>query len=90
MLGDELCHCGSGQVLQRPVMAYIVEYLITDNFRAYQTILDDSPPTLATSFNSFLSALRPDRAFASAPVDAPREMFKDQYADVPLIAYRYD
>lgn len=28
---------------------------------------------------SFFSALRPDRAFASKPVDPPRELFKNQY-----------
>ncbi|KAI1789820.1 hypothetical protein LXA43DRAFT_1019739 [Ganoderma leucocontextum] len=53
--------------------------------KAYQSISDDSPPTLATSFNSFLSSLRPDRAFASAPVDPPRELFKSQPIEACVI-----
>ncbi|KAH9944225.1 uncharacterized protein BXZ73DRAFT_39788 [Epithele typhae] len=53
--------------------------------KAYQAIMDDSPPTLASSFNSFLSALRPDRAFASKPVDPPRELFKNQPVEACVI-----
>jgi hypothetical protein len=46
--------------------------------RNYQEIMDDSPPTLATSLGSFVAALRPDRALSATPVDPPRELFKNQ------------
>lgn len=51
---------------------------LTLTFRAYQAISDDSPPTLAASLGSFFTALRPDRALATKPVDPPRELFKNQ------------
>ena len=47
--------------------------------RNYQEIMDDSPPTLATSFGSLVAALRPDRALSATPVDSPRELFKHQW-----------
>lgn len=46
--------------------------------KAYQTIQDDAPPTIVSSFGTFLTALRPDRALSSTPVETPRELFKDQ------------
>ncbi|KAI0639595.1 hypothetical protein C8Q77DRAFT_1044240 [Trametes polyzona] len=53
--------------------------------KAYQSILDDSPPTLTTTFGSLLSALRPDRALAAKPVDPPRELFKNQPIEACVI-----
>ncbi|KAI9065925.1 hypothetical protein FKP32DRAFT_1623459 [Trametes sanguinea] len=53
--------------------------------KAYQSLLYDSPPTLTASLGSFLSALRPDRAFASTPVDPPRELFKNQPIEACVI-----
>ena len=47
--------------------------------RAYQDISDDSPPTMSSMIGSFVSSLRPDRAFSSTPVNTPKELFKDQY-----------
>ena|SRR6266702_4984453 len=49
------------------------------SFRAYQDISDDSPPTMSSMIGSFMSSLRPDRAFSSTPVNTPKELFKDQY-----------
>lgn len=46
--------------------------------RAYQDISDDSGPTLAATFGSILTSLRPDRVLASKVVDPPRELFKNQ------------
>ncbi|RPD55914.1 DUF1741-domain-containing protein [Lentinus tigrinus ALCF2SS1-6] len=62
--------------------------------KAYQSIQDDSPPTLTTSLGSFLSSLRPDRAFASQPIDPPRELFKNQPIEacvilLPLFEFLY-
>lgn len=48
-------------------------------FRAYQAISDDSPPTMASAFTSFVVSLRLDHALSSTPVDPPRELFKNQY-----------
>lgn len=45
--------------------------------KSYQSIFDDSPPTLGTTFGSLLFSLRPDRALAATPVDPPRELFKN-------------
>ncbi|KAI0756821.1 hypothetical protein C8Q80DRAFT_1091494 [Daedaleopsis nitida] len=53
--------------------------------KAYQSILDDSPQTLTASFGSLLSSLRPDRAFASTPVDPPRELFKNSPIEACVI-----
>ncbi|KAI0801082.1 hypothetical protein C8Q74DRAFT_1240211 [Fomes fomentarius] len=53
--------------------------------KSYQSILDDSPPTLTTSLGSFLSSLRPDRALASKPVDPPRKLFKNQPIEACVI-----
>ncbi|OJT08174.1 UPF0668 protein C10orf76 -like protein [Trametes pubescens] len=53
--------------------------------KAYQSIQDDSPPTLTASFGSMLSALRPDRVLASKPVDLPREVFKNQPIEACVI-----
>ncbi|KAI0375187.1 hypothetical protein BV20DRAFT_934181 [Pilatotrama ljubarskyi] len=53
--------------------------------RAYQEIIDDSPPTLTATFGSLLSALRPDRALAAKPADPARELFKNQPIEACVI-----
>ncbi|KAJ8454482.1 hypothetical protein ONZ51_g12997 [Trametes cubensis] len=53
--------------------------------RAYQSISDDSSPSLTSTFGSLLSALRPDRALAAKPVDPPRELFKNQPIEACVI-----
>ncbi|KZT75029.1 hypothetical protein DAEQUDRAFT_807295 [Daedalea quercina L-15889] len=53
--------------------------------KAYQNISDDSPPSLSATLGSFLSAMRPDRALSSTPVDLPRELFKDQPIEACVI-----
>ncbi|EJF66865.1 hypothetical protein DICSQDRAFT_47463 [Dichomitus squalens LYAD-421 SS1] len=67
------------------MICWAANFALAAAVKAYQTVSDDSPPTLATSFNSFLSYLRPDRAFASAPVDPPRELFKNQPIEACVI-----
>ncbi|KAJ7631175.1 hypothetical protein FB45DRAFT_917728 [Roridomyces roridus] len=44
--------------------------------KAYQEIVDDDVQTLASTFGSMISMLRPDRALT--PVDPPKELFKSQ------------
>ncbi|OCH94681.1 hypothetical protein OBBRIDRAFT_788932 [Obba rivulosa] len=46
--------------------------------KAYQKILDDSPPTIGSALGLLFSSLRPDRALSSKPLDLSRELFKDQ------------
>ena len=53
-------------------------------FRAYQEISDDSPPTMSSVIGSFMTSLRPDRAFSSTPVNTPKELFKNQFVDHSL------
>ncbi|KAH9937283.1 uncharacterized protein B0H18DRAFT_969928 [Fomitopsis serialis] len=53
--------------------------------KAYQNVLDDAPPSLSATFGTFLSAMRPDRALSSTPVDQPRELFKDQPIEACVI-----
>ncbi|KZT02439.1 DUF1741-domain-containing protein [Laetiporus sulphureus 93-53] len=53
--------------------------------KTYQSISDDSPPTLQSTFGSWLYALRPDRALAATPVDPPKELFKDQPIEACVI-----
>ncbi|KAF9814518.1 hypothetical protein IEO21_05069 [Rhodonia placenta] len=53
--------------------------------KSYQSIFDDSPPTLGTTFGSLLFSLRPDRALAATPVDPPRELFKNQPIEACVI-----
>jgi hypothetical protein len=59
-----------------PIQACFFE---NTEFRAYQEISDDSPPTMSSMIGSFVSSLRPDRALSSTPVDTPKELFKNQY-----------
>jgi hypothetical protein len=47
-------------------------------------ISDDSPPTMSSMIGSFVSSLRPDRAFSSTPVNTPKELFKNQYVVLSL------
>ncbi|KAH9081708.1 hypothetical protein EDB83DRAFT_2334344 [Lactarius deliciosus] len=54
-------------------------------FRAYQDISDDSPPTVSSMIGSFMSSLRPDRAFSSTPVNTPKELFKNQPIEACII-----
>ncbi|KAI8990450.1 hypothetical protein BD414DRAFT_413658 [Trametes punicea] len=53
--------------------------------KAYQSISDDSPPSFNVTFGFLLSALRPDRALATNPVDTPRELFKNQPIEACVI-----
>ncbi|KIM88668.1 hypothetical protein PILCRDRAFT_24417, partial [Piloderma croceum F 1598] len=55
--------------------------------KAYQEISNDSEPTLAATFGSFLTSLRPDRALASKPVDPPRELFKNQPIEAIVVLF---
>ncbi|KIJ24304.1 hypothetical protein M422DRAFT_274945, partial [Sphaerobolus stellatus SS14] len=57
---------------------WIIAYAVQRAAMTYQEILDDSPPTLTTSFASFVTSLRPDRALSATPLDPPRELFKNQ------------
>ncbi|KAI0275011.1 hypothetical protein BC834DRAFT_850678 [Gloeopeniophorella convolvens] len=52
---------------------------------AYQQIADDSPPTMTSMIGSFMTSLRPDRAFSSTPVDTPKELFKNQPIEACLV-----
>ncbi|KAI0068085.1 DUF1741-domain-containing protein [Artomyces pyxidatus] len=66
------------QVIQKICWAANFASAACVNIRAFQEILDDSPPTMASAFGSFMSSLRPDRALASTQVDPPKELFKNQ------------
>jgi hypothetical protein len=52
------------------------------DIRSYQDIQDDAPPSMISTFGNLLTALRPDKALLSAPIETPREMFKDQYVHI--------
>ncbi|KAF7981095.1 hypothetical protein HWV62_34797 [Athelia sp. TMB] len=51
---------------------------------AYQDISDDSEPSLATAFGSFVTAFRADRVFANT-ANTPREMFKSQPIEAVVV-----
>jgi hypothetical protein len=36
---------------------------------------------MSSMIGSFVTSLRPDRAFSSTPVNTPKELFKGQYVD---------
>ncbi|KAG8830817.1 hypothetical protein FRC17_004184, partial [Serendipita sp. 399] len=59
-------------------VSWALGYAFDTASKKYQEIQDDAPPTLASTFGSFLTALRPDRALSSTPVETPKELFKDQ------------
>ncbi|KAL5536021.1 hypothetical protein ACEPAF_4115 [Sanghuangporus sanghuang] len=57
---------------------YAANYKMDSVIKAYQEILDDSPPTFASSVSSLFASFRPDRALSATPVDTPKERFKNQ------------
>ncbi|KAH9004073.1 hypothetical protein EDB86DRAFT_2886537 [Lactarius hatsudake] len=70
-------------VLRRACWA--TEFTAAATIKAYQDISDDSPPTMSSMIGSFMSSLRPDRAFSSTPVNTPKELFKDQPIEACII-----
>ncbi|KAI0257195.1 hypothetical protein BJV78DRAFT_1160862 [Lactifluus subvellereus] len=66
-------------------VCWAAEYAAAATVRAYQEISDDSPPTMSSMIGSFVSSLRPDRAFSSTPVDTPKELFKNQPIEACII-----
>ncbi|KAF8528087.1 hypothetical protein BU17DRAFT_38749 [Hysterangium stoloniferum] len=66
-------------------IGWIVAYAAQKAVSAYQSILDDSAPSLATSFTSFVTALRPDRALSATPVDPPKDLFKQQPIEAAVV-----
>jgi hypothetical protein len=47
--------------------------------RSYIKLLDDAPvEDLASGITTWLSSLRPDKAFSPIPIDPPKELFKEQ------------
>ncbi|KAF8514489.1 hypothetical protein JB92DRAFT_133643 [Gautieria morchelliformis] len=66
-------------------ISWVAMYAAQKAAANYQEIMDDSPPTLATSFGSFVAALRPDRALSATPVDPPRELFKNQPIEAAIV-----
>ncbi|EIW64282.1 uncharacterized protein TRAVEDRAFT_33082 [Trametes versicolor FP-101664 SS1] len=72
------------EALMRKI-CWAANFAVAAVVKAYQSIQDDSPPTLTTSFGSMFSALRPDRVLASKPVDLPREVFKSQPIEACVI-----
>lgn len=59
-------------------VSWALGYAFETSVKRYQEIQDDTPPTLVSTVGSFLTALRPDRALSSTPVETPKELFKDQ------------
>ena len=39
---------------------------------------------MSSVIGTFMTSLRPDRAFSATPVNTPKELFKNQYVDRPL------
>jgi hypothetical protein len=39
---------------------------------------------MSSMIGSFVTSLRPDRAFSATPVNTPKELFKGQYVDHPI------
>lgn len=70
-------------VLRRACWA--TEFTAAATIKAYQDISDDSPPTMSSMIGSFMSSLRPDRAFSSTPVNTPKELFKNQPIEACII-----
>ncbi|KAH9065797.1 hypothetical protein EDB87DRAFT_1593217 [Lactarius vividus] len=70
-------------VLRR--VCWATEFTAAATTKAYQDISDDSPPTMSSMIGSFMSSLRPDRAFSSTPVNTPKELFKNQPIEACII-----
>ncbi|KAI0830497.1 hypothetical protein BC628DRAFT_1312831 [Trametes gibbosa] len=70
-------HDANDEALMRKI-CWAANYAASAVVKSYQSIVDDSPPTLTAAFGSFLSALRPDRALSAKPIDTSRELFKNQ------------
>ncbi|KAF8274147.1 hypothetical protein EI94DRAFT_1714828 [Lactarius quietus] len=66
-------------------VCWTAEFTSATTIKAYQDISDDSPPTMSSMVGSFMSSLRPDRAFSSTPVNTPKELFKDQPIEACII-----
>lgn len=66
-------------------VCWAAEFTAATTIKAYQDISDDSPPTVSSMIGSFVSSLRPDRAFSSTPVNTPKELFKDQPIEACII-----
>ncbi|KAL5519495.1 hypothetical protein ACEPAH_1178 [Sanghuangporus vaninii] len=64
---------------------YAANYKLDSVIKAYQEILDDSPPTFASSVSSLFASFRPDRALSATPVDTPKERFKNQPIEAAVI-----
>ncbi|TFK77362.1 hypothetical protein BDN72DRAFT_910444 [Pluteus cervinus] len=61
-------------------------YALLASIKAYQAISDDSvSPSLKLNLGSVLSALRPDRVLSPAPIDPPRELFKNQPIEATVV-----
>ncbi|KAF7979433.1 hypothetical protein HWV62_42574 [Athelia sp. TMB] len=65
-------------------IAWAANFAANSVIKAYQDISDDSEPSLATAFGSFVTAFRADRVFANT-ANTPREMFKS-HRDRPIEA----
>ncbi|KAI5116918.1 hypothetical protein M0805_003991 [Coniferiporia weirii] len=66
-------------------LVHSANYTMDSVVKAYQEVLDDSPPTFATSVSNLLASFRPDRALSATPVDPPRELFKNQPIEAAVI-----
>ncbi|KAI0001680.1 hypothetical protein BJV77DRAFT_969154 [Russula vinacea] len=66
-------------------VCWAAEFAVAATARAYQEISDDSPPTMSSMIGSFVTSLRPDRAFSSTPVNTPKELFKGQPIEACII-----
>ncbi|KAI9512521.1 hypothetical protein F5148DRAFT_973492 [Russula earlei] len=66
-------------------VCWAAEFAAATAVKAYQDISEDSPPTMSSMIGSFVTSLRPDRAFSSTPVNTPRELFKHQPIEACVI-----
>ncbi|KAL5494715.1 hypothetical protein ACEPAI_176 [Sanghuangporus weigelae] len=64
---------------------HAANYTMDSVIKAYQEILDDSPPTFVSSISSLFASFRPDRALSATPVDTPKERFKYQPTEAAVI-----
>lgn len=66
-------------------MCWAAEFAAAATARAYQEISDDSQPTMSSMIGSFVTSLRPDRAFSATPVNTPKELFKGQPIEACIV-----
>ncbi|KAH9997714.1 hypothetical protein BJV74DRAFT_826047 [Russula compacta] len=66
-------------------VCWAAEFAAATTVGAYQAISDDSPPTMSSMIGSFVTSLRPDRAFSSTPVNTPKELFRNQPIEACII-----